>query len=71
MFIAETQEKSVPNEIGNLFEEAVDLARQIHSEVDSVDVRELLHSQNQGPTMDELIEMQEQDVEELDSVDTV
>ncbi|XP_023232690.1 tigger transposable element-derived protein 1-like [Centruroides sculpturatus] len=62
-----------PDEIGNVIEEVVDLARQINLEVDSDDVRELLDSHNQELTIDELIEMceQEQDIEELDSLDPV
>ncbi|GFX03012.1 hypothetical protein TNCV_3261581 [Trichonephila clavipes] len=42
------------------------LSRQINLEVDSDDVQELLDSHNQELTMDELIEMheQEQDIEE-------
>ncbi|GFX69077.1 hypothetical protein TNCV_4945771 [Trichonephila clavipes] len=60
-----------PDEIGNLNEEVVDITRQINSEVESDDVQELLDSRNQELTMNELIEMheQEQDIEELESVD--
>ncbi|GFW13193.1 hypothetical protein TNCV_4120941 [Trichonephila clavipes] len=37
--------------------------------VDSDDVQELLDSHSQELTMDELIEMHEQDIEELESLD--
>ncbi|XP_023218164.1 uncharacterized protein LOC111620476 [Centruroides sculpturatus] len=46
-----------PDEIGDVIEEVVDLARQINLEVDSDDVQELLDSHNQELTIDELIEM--------------
>ncbi|GFT88481.1 hypothetical protein TNCV_262691 [Trichonephila clavipes] len=54
------------DEIGNLIEEVIDVARQINLEVDRDDIKELLDSHNQELTI-ELIEMyeQEQDVEEL------
>ncbi|GFW74027.1 hypothetical protein TNCV_545511 [Trichonephila clavipes] len=51
--------------------EVVELARQINFEVDSDDVRELLDSYNQELAIDELIEMHEQDIEELESLDPV
>ncbi|GFY33944.1 hypothetical protein TNCV_4596521 [Trichonephila clavipes] len=56
-----------PDEIGNLIEEVVNLARQINLEGDSDDVQELLL------TIDELIEMheQEQDIYELESLEPV
>ncbi|GFS94535.1 tigger transposable element-derived protein 1 [Trichonephila clavipes] len=60
-----------PYVIGNLIEEVVDLARQIHLEVDSVDVQGLLDSHNLELTIDELIEMHEQNIEELESLDPV
>ncbi|GFX29218.1 hypothetical protein TNCV_3217521 [Trichonephila clavipes] len=62
-----------PDEIGNLIEEVVDLARQINSDVESDDVQEVLDSPNPGLTIDELIGMHEykQDIEELVSVDPV
>ncbi|GFU10911.1 hypothetical protein TNCV_960741 [Trichonephila clavipes] len=68
--ITETQAKSVPEpgEIGNLIEEVVDLARQINLEMDSNGVQELLDSHEKELTIDELIEMHEQDVEELESL---
>ncbi|GFX71642.1 hypothetical protein TNCV_2696301 [Trichonephila clavipes] len=50
--------------IGNVIE-VVDLSSQINLEVDSYDVQELLDSNNQELTMDELIEIYEQDIEEL------
>ncbi|GFW39015.1 hypothetical protein TNCV_1830071 [Trichonephila clavipes] len=52
-------------------EEIVDLARQINSQVDSDGVQELEDYHNQELTMDELIEMHEQDIEELESLDPV
>ncbi|GFV50380.1 tigger transposable element-derived protein 1 [Trichonephila clavipes] len=69
--ITETQTKSVPepDEISNVTEEVVDLARQTNLEVDSDDVQELLDSHNQELTMDELIEMHEQDIKEHESKD--
>ncbi|GFX29876.1 hypothetical protein TNCV_4750051 [Trichonephila clavipes] len=71
-FIIQTQTESLPepNEIGILIEEVVDLARQINSEVDG---EKLLDFCNQELTTDELIEMheQEQDIEELASIDLV
>ncbi|GFX16069.1 uncharacterized protein TNCV_4703271 [Trichonephila clavipes] len=68
--ITETQAVLVPepDEIGNVIQEIVDLARQINLEVNSDDVQELLDSHNQELTMDELIEMHEQDIEELKSL---
>ncbi|GFU85117.1 uncharacterized protein TNCV_1553801 [Trichonephila clavipes] len=50
-----------PDEIGNLIEAAVDVAGQIYLEVDSDDVQELLDTHNQELTMDELIEISEQE----------
>ncbi|GFS78413.1 hypothetical protein TNCV_3146781 [Trichonephila clavipes] len=44
------------------------LQRQINLEVDSHHVKELLKSHNQELTIDELIEMHEQDIEELESL---
>ncbi|PRD37916.1 UNVERIFIED_CONTAM: hypothetical protein NCL1_04686 [Trichonephila clavipes] len=55
------------NKLPNLIEE-VDIAKEINSEENSDDVLELLDSHNQEQAI-ELIEMQEQDIEELDSVD--
>ncbi|GFW50604.1 hypothetical protein TNCV_2889061 [Trichonephila clavipes] len=46
-----------PEEIGNVIEEVVNLARQINLEVDSDDVQELLDSQHQELAIDELVEM--------------
>ncbi|GFV96880.1 hypothetical protein TNCV_4350931 [Trichonephila clavipes] len=57
--------------IVHVIEEVVDLARQINLEVDSDDVQELLDSHNPGLTIDEFIEMGEQDIEELGSLDPV
>ncbi|GFT92770.1 hypothetical protein TNCV_739581 [Trichonephila clavipes] len=56
-----------------VIEEVVDFAKQINLEGDVDDVQELLDSHNQQLTTDEPIEMydQQQDVEELESVDPV
>ncbi|GFT73438.1 hypothetical protein TNCV_4020871 [Trichonephila clavipes] len=51
-----------PNDIGHVIGEFVHLAKQIYLKVDSGDVQELLDFHNQKLTMDELIEMQEQDI---------
>ncbi|GFU84954.1 hypothetical protein TNCV_3896811 [Trichonephila clavipes] len=61
--ITETQAKSVPttDEIGNVIEEVVDLARHMKFVVDSDDDQKLLVSNNQELTYDELIEMHEQE----------
>ncbi|GFV08943.1 hypothetical protein TNCV_3821861 [Trichonephila clavipes] len=56
------------DEICSLVKEVVDLAMQIYLEVDRVDVQELLDSHNQELIKDELIETQEQDIEELESL---
>ncbi|GFW56947.1 hypothetical protein TNCV_161751 [Trichonephila clavipes] len=58
-----------PDEIGNMIEEVVDLFRKINLEVDSDDVQELLDSHYQELTINELIEMHEQDMEEIESLD--
>ncbi|GFX27604.1 RNase H domain-containing protein [Trichonephila clavipes] len=67
--------KLVPesDEIVNLNEEAVDLARQIKLEVNNDDVQELMDSHHQELTIDELIEVyeQEQDIKELKCLDPV
>ncbi|GFX52546.1 hypothetical protein TNCV_4325621 [Trichonephila clavipes] len=62
-----------PDKIGNLNGEVVNLARQITLKVDSNDIQELLHFHNQEMTIHDLIEehKQEQDIEELESVDPV
>ncbi|GFV15446.1 hypothetical protein TNCV_4834721 [Trichonephila clavipes] len=52
-----------PNEIVNLIEEVVDLAREINLEVGYDDVQELMDSNNQELRNDELIEMHEQELE--------
>ncbi|GFW26588.1 hypothetical protein TNCV_1165221 [Trichonephila clavipes] len=56
-----------PNEIGNMIEIVADFTKQINLEMDGDDVQELLDSHNQEFTIDELIEMpeQEQAIEEL------
>ncbi|GFX93768.1 hypothetical protein TNCV_1589441 [Trichonephila clavipes] len=51
-----------PDEISNVIEEVVDLARQINLEVDSDDVQELLDSHNQELPIEK---MHEQNIEEL------
>ncbi|GFT87025.1 hypothetical protein TNCV_1258091 [Trichonephila clavipes] len=48
-----------------VIEEVTDLVRQINSEEDSDEVQELLDSQNQELTMNELIERPQRDVQEL------
>ncbi|GFW82425.1 nose resistant to fluoxetine protein 6 [Trichonephila clavipes] len=60
-----------PDEIGNVIEEVVDHAGKRNLEVDSDDAQELLDSHNQELTIDELIEMHEQDIQELESLDPV
>ncbi|GFW66327.1 hypothetical protein TNCV_1712251 [Trichonephila clavipes] len=64
--------ESEPYEIGNVIEEVANLARKINLEVKSENVQELLDAQYQELTIDELIEIheQDQDIEELESVDT-
>ncbi|GFX85530.1 SH3 and multiple ankyrin repeat domains protein 3 [Trichonephila clavipes] len=56
--------ESKPDEMVNFIEEAVNLSRQLNLEVDSDDVHQPLDSYNQGLTIDKLIGMQEQDIEE-------
>ncbi|GFW85681.1 hypothetical protein TNCV_853311 [Trichonephila clavipes] len=58
-------------EIFNVTEEVVDLAKQINLEMDSDDVEELLDFHNPELTIDELMEMQEQDIEELKFVNLI
>ncbi|GFV83336.1 hypothetical protein TNCV_1900621 [Trichonephila clavipes] len=55
------------DKIGNVTEEVVDILRQINLEVDSDDVQELMDSYLQELTVDDLIEIheQEQNIEEL------
>ncbi|GFX61922.1 hypothetical protein TNCV_3777331 [Trichonephila clavipes] len=64
--------ESVPDEIANWIE-VVDHARQINLEANSDDVQELMDSHYQELTIDELIEMheQEQDIKEFESLDSV
>ncbi|GFT79396.1 tigger transposable element-derived protein 1 [Trichonephila clavipes] len=61
--VTESQAQSVPepNEIGNVIQEVVDFERQINLEVKSDDVQELLDLRNQM-TIDELLEVHEQDI---------
>ncbi|GFX82204.1 hypothetical protein TNCV_33121 [Trichonephila clavipes] len=56
-----------PDEIGNLIEEVVNLAKQINLEVDIDGIYELLDFHNQELTIHEFIEKheQEQDIDEL------
>ncbi|GFU09170.1 tigger transposable element-derived protein 1 [Trichonephila clavipes] len=54
-----------------VIEEAVDLSRQTNFEVDGDEVQGLLNSHDQELTIGELIEMQEQDIEELESLDLI
>ncbi|GFV01970.1 hypothetical protein TNCV_4979181 [Trichonephila clavipes] len=62
--ISETRVKSVPepNEIDNVVRGIV---RQLNLEMDSDDVQEMLDSQTEELTTDELLKMLEQDIEEL------
>ncbi|GFX16257.1 hypothetical protein TNCV_4705111 [Trichonephila clavipes] len=59
------------SEIGNVIEKAVDLATKINLEVDRDGIQELLDSHYQELTTDEFIEIQEQDIVELESIDPV
>ncbi|GFW42833.1 hypothetical protein TNCV_1212401 [Trichonephila clavipes] len=52
---------SETDEIGNVFEGVVDLARKINLEEDSDDVQELLNSHKHELAINELIEMHEQE----------
>ncbi|GFT56069.1 hypothetical protein TNCV_76141 [Trichonephila clavipes] len=56
-----------PDEISNMIKEVVDLAGHINLGVDNDNIQELLDSLNQDLTIDELLEMheQEQNIEEL------
>ncbi|GFS68667.1 hypothetical protein TNCV_1958881 [Trichonephila clavipes] len=58
-----------PDEIGHWNEEVTDFVRNINLQVVSDDVQELLDSHNQDLTIVELIEMQEQDIKKLQSLD--
>ncbi|GFT75761.1 hypothetical protein TNCV_3125541 [Trichonephila clavipes] len=58
-------------DIGNLIEGVIDFSIQINLEVDRDNIHELLAFHNQELTIDELIEMQEQDIEEHESLDPV
>ncbi|GFT85723.1 putative DD41D transposase [Trichonephila clavipes] len=62
-----------PDKCANSIEEIVDLARQINLEVNSVGIQEPLDCHNQEMRINEIIEMyeQEQDIEELESLDPV
>ncbi|GFV03223.1 hypothetical protein TNCV_4018201 [Trichonephila clavipes] len=61
--ITETREKSgqEPEEIGNLIKEVADFARQINLAMDSDDVQILLDFHSHEQTIDELVEMHEQE----------
>ncbi|GFS73107.1 hypothetical protein TNCV_686821 [Trichonephila clavipes] len=69
--ITETQEESVPDEIGNVIADVVDFAMQINLEVDSDDAQELRDSHYLELRINELIEMHEQDIEKLQSLNPV
>lgn len=75
LFSIEIPTQLVPefDKIDKVVVEVVDLARQINLEVDSGDIQELLDLLNQALTVDEIIEMreQDQDVEEPDSLSPV
>ncbi|GFV10356.1 hypothetical protein TNCV_1851881 [Trichonephila clavipes] len=72
-FVTERQVESEaePDESGKEIEEVVDLARQENLEVDTETFQELLNSHIQELRIDELIEMHEQDVEELYSLESL
>ncbi|GFW04153.1 uncharacterized protein TNCV_2669181 [Trichonephila clavipes] len=57
-----------PNEIGNVIEEVVRLVGQINLKVDSDDVQELLDFHKQELTVNEIVEMHEQDIKEIESL---
>ncbi|GFT04571.1 hypothetical protein TNCV_333551 [Trichonephila clavipes] len=57
--------------MGNSIEEVIDLARKINLDVNSDNLQELLVSINRELTIDELIEMHEQDIEEDESLGSV
>ncbi|GFU92267.1 hypothetical protein TNCV_1338481 [Trichonephila clavipes] len=59
------------NQLKTSAQEFADLARQLNLEVDSDDVQELLDSHKKELTMDELIAMHEQDIDELESLNPV
>ncbi|CAH0719439.1 unnamed protein product, partial [Brenthis ino] len=69
----EGESPSDPEQIDDIIEEVIDIAKQLNLEVDVDDVQELLDSHNQELTIDELIEMREhdQDIEQTDSLDPV
>ncbi|GFW42376.1 hypothetical protein TNCV_239731 [Trichonephila clavipes] len=66
-----TESVSQSDDIVNVIEEVLDLARQINLEMDSDEVQELLDSHSQELAIDELIEMheQKQDIEEPKSLE--
>ncbi|GFY02931.1 tigger transposable element-derived protein 1 [Trichonephila clavipes] len=62
-----------PDKFCNLIEKVNDFTLRIHLEVNRDDIQELLDSHNQELTIDEPIEMyeEEQDIEKLESLDPV
>ncbi|GFT11094.1 hypothetical protein TNCV_1084481 [Trichonephila clavipes] len=56
------------DEIGNVTEEVVDLEKQINLEIDIEGIQELMESHNPELTIDELIEMHEQDQDIADKL---
>ncbi|GFU72604.1 hypothetical protein TNCV_4838321 [Trichonephila clavipes] len=60
-----------PDEIGNVAKEVINLAKQIKLEMDRDDVQKLLDSHYQELITDVHVEMHEQDIEELQSLDPV
>ncbi|GFS67693.1 RNase H domain-containing protein [Trichonephila clavipes] len=70
-FSSERQKKGKISENGNGIEEVVNIAMQINLEVDCDEVQELLDSHNHELSIDELIEMHEQDIENLKSLERV
>ncbi|GFT93041.1 hypothetical protein TNCV_2715531 [Trichonephila clavipes] len=70
IFISETQAQSLPqpDDIGYVIEGILHFARQINLEMDSDDAEELLDSQNQELTIDEFIEINDEELESLDPV---
>lgn len=70
-FKNETETTPETDHVAHVIEEVVNLARQLDLEVNGDDVNELLDSHSQELTIDELIEMREQNVTESDTSDPV
>ncbi|GFV06830.1 hypothetical protein TNCV_2331841 [Trichonephila clavipes] len=68
--IGEWKRKSLPqpDDIGYVIEGILHFARQINLEMDRDDTEELLDSQNQELTIDEFIEINDEELESLDPV---